>query len=279
MLRICLEPLPAYFSLLVFFMPSSGDAENLPRSASRLLQLADDSHAAEIGDCGSFDSRKISIRNPELSLASPIITCNLSSISLPSSLHHFIFTLLHLHVTLSSHHRPLLFDTPYNIPFRKHKPKPKASQSETAITATAPVESPISESLSANQQASSSITVDLPSGEVPSKDQPTLESLPEDQQPAGEILKDPPAVENPSEDPPTMKGPSGDPKPAEDPMVIPPARELSTTPPRLESLSTGQSTTQVQAGDQQTSEGPTTNQQAEKAPENTPVCGRLTALS
>jgi hypothetical protein len=53
--------------VLVFFMPSSSDVENLPRYASHLLQLADDSHAAKIGDYGSFDSRKISIRNPELS--------------------------------------------------------------------------------------------------------------------------------------------------------------------------------------------------------------------
>jgi hypothetical protein len=35
--------------VLVFFMPSSSDTENLPRYASHLLQLADDSHAEQWG--------------------------------------------------------------------------------------------------------------------------------------------------------------------------------------------------------------------------------------
>ncbi|PMD49711.1 uncharacterized protein K444DRAFT_638338 [Hyaloscypha bicolor E] len=145
------------------------------------------------------------------------------------------------------------------MPVRKSKAKQKASQSEMAITAIASVVSPVPESLSGNQQASSYTTVDLPSGEVPSKDQPTLEGLPEDRQPAGGPATDLPAVESPSEDSPTITGPSGDPKLAEDLTAIPPAKELSTTPPQLESLPKGQPITQIQPGDHQTAEGPITS--------------------
>jgi hypothetical protein len=100
------------------------------------------------------------------------------------------------------------------MPIRKCKAKLKTSRSGTATTAIALTESRIPESLSRDQQASSCVTIDPLSQEVPSKDHPTLDSLPKDRQPAdgpttdvpaGEALKDPLAVESPSEDPPTTE--------------------------------------------------------------------------
>ena len=173
----------------------------------------------------------------------------------------------------------------------------------TINTPMAPVESPTLGSLSENPQTPSCITVNLPSTGVLSKVPPVLESLckdqsaaecpSEDRQPAeglakdlpvGEISKDLPAVASPSEDQPTTKGPSEDPKPAEDLTITslvgeassktPPAEESSTTLPQLKHPSEGQPTTEVQAGDRKTTEGPTI-QQVEKSPEDTPTSESL----
>jgi len=91
-------------------------------------------------------------------------------------------------------------------------------------------------------------------------------------------------VASPSEDQLTTKGPSEDPKPAEDLTIAslagqassktPSAEESSTTLSQLKHPSKGQPTTEVQAGDRKTAEGPTT-QQVEKAPEDTPTSESL----
>jgi hypothetical protein len=187
---------------------------------------------------------------------------------------------------------------------RQTRAQSKTSQSKAAITATAPEESPTTESLSENQQAPSVIVVCQPSGEVPSKVPPTLESPSKDQPtpenlrvipPAGEApSKTPPTRESPttlpqlkglSEEQPPTKGAPEDPKPAENltvtlptgetPSKAPPAKEPLTTLPHLGSPSKGQPTTEAQAGDRQTADGPTTNQQAEKALEDTSASASL----
>ncbi|PVH67901.1 hypothetical protein DL98DRAFT_662419 [Cadophora sp. DSE1049] len=118
----------------------------------------------------------------------------------------------------------------------------------------------------------------------PSEDRQPAEDLGKDL-PAGEVSKDLPAVASPSEDQPTTDGPLEDPKPAEVLTIASPAgeslsntrpaKEPSTTLPHLNSPSDGQQTTKVQAGDRQTAEGPTTDQQVEKAPEDTAVSESL----
>jgi len=141
------------------------------------------------------------------------------------------------------------------MPIRKSKAKPKTSRLGTAITAIAPVESPIPESLSENQQASSCTMVDLPSGEVPSKVSPALESSSKDQ--------------------PTPEGSSRNGQSAEEPAKDLPAGGVPKDLPHVGSPSEDQPTTQVQGEDQQTAEGATANQQAEKAPEDTPASESL----
>jgi hypothetical protein len=190
-------------------------------------------------------------------------------------LHHYITTspfssLVQHHL----HHHPNLFGVPHNMASRKTRAQSKTSQSKAAITATVPVESPTAESLSENQQAPSVIAVCPPSGEVPSKTPPTRESpttLPQ--------------LNGPSKEQPPTNLPSEDPKPAENltvtlptgeaPSKAPPAKEPLTTLSNLGSPSKGQPTTEAHAGDRQNAEGPTTNQQAEKALEDTPASASL----
>jgi hypothetical protein len=128
---------------------------------------------------------------------------------------------------------------------RRTRAQLRPSQSKAATTATVPVESPTTESLSENQQAPSSIVVCPPSGDAPSKDQPTPENL--------RVI----------------------PTAGEAPSKAPLVKEPLTTLPHLGSPSKGQPTTEAQAADQQTTEGPTTNQQAEKALEDTPASAIL----
>jgi hypothetical protein len=128
---------------------------------------------------------------------------------------------------------------------RRTRAQLRPSQSKAATTATVPVESPTTESLSENQQAPSSIVVCPPSGDAPSKDQPTPENL--------RVI----------------------PTAGEAPSKAPLVKEPLTTLPHLGSPSKGQPTTEAQAADQQTTEGPTTNQQAEKALEDTSASASL----
>ena len=157
----------------------------------------------------------------------------------------------------------------------------------------APVESPNSEGLSEHQQASLCLAVDPSSGEAPSKEPLALEGHSKDQSTAEGPPKDPtanllagegpPASGNLSENQPTAEGLPEDLEPAEDLTSTPPAEEnLSKTPPVRElstpqwkSPSEGQLATEAQAGDRQTAEGPTTNQQAQKTPEDPPALGSL----
>ncbi len=90
------------------------------------------------------------------------------------SLHHHIPIFITHSTSPSSpfitiHHHPYLFGVPHNMAARRTRAQLRPSQSKAAITTTAPVESPTTESLSENQQAPSVIVVCPPSGEVPSK--------------------------------------------------------------------------------------------------------------
>jgi hypothetical protein len=277
------------------------------------------SAAAQVGDCGYFDSGKISIRNPEVCFCqfnhyiqsfifitafitiSPFITYHPSS---HITFHHHItiFTTtspyhhLHHYITTSPfssliqhhlHHHPYLFSVPHNMASRKTRAQSKTSQSKAAITATAPVESPTTENLSENQQAPSFIVVCPPSGATPENLRviPPVGEGPSKAPPTRESPTTLPHLKGPSKEQPPTNGPSEDPKPAENltvtlptgeaPSKAPPAKEPLTTLPHLESPSKGRPTTETQAGDQQTAENSTTNQQAEKALEDTPASASL----
>ncbi|KAH8792211.1 hypothetical protein F5882DRAFT_376768 [Hyaloscypha sp. PMI_1271] len=177
------------------------------------------------------------------------------------------------------------------------------AQSKAAVTATAPEESPTTESLSENQQTPSYHTEGLPSEGVSSeisvasdlcKSQPAPEGLSEDSQAAenpanyltaGEVPKGLPAVAGPSEDLPNAEGSSGDLKLVEDFTVTPPAEEVplkspptnepSTPLPQLGSPSKDQSTPKAQVGDRHAAKGPTTMEHKEKAPKDLPAMESL----
>ncbi|KAH8653969.1 hypothetical protein BGZ60DRAFT_533064 [Tricladium varicosporioides] len=143
---------------------------------------------------------------------------------------------------------------------------------------------PAGEALSKVPPTGDSSTIP-PALENPFKDQATVNDPPEDQEPAedsttdlpvGETLKDLPAVDGLPKSQPTTETPPEDGQPSEGLTVIPLASEPpSDPPPQLGGPSKGQLTTEIRAGDRQAAEGPTTNLQAGKAPDDLPALESL----